>query len=324
MWTLSSNLGEPAGEMRRAFMQTLVKLMGTNERIVMLEADLGGASGSNKSVGKAYPDRYFDVGISEANMMGMAAGLSMRGFVPFVHTFAPFASRRAADQVYLEGAYARNTFTIYASDPGVCAEHNGGTHSTYEDVAFMRAIPEAEVYHPADPVQFTWLVESLADRSGLHYVRAARKSVPAIYAPGSRFEIGQASLLRQGEDVLLVACGEMVADALAAAGALDSHGVSSTVLDMFTLKPFDAKSVLAHAAGKRLVVTMENHSVIGGLGSAVAEVLSEAGLGVALRRVGVPDRFGQVGSVAYLKESYGLTPARAVSLALDFIHLKAS
>ncbi|WP_350258562.1 transketolase family protein [Scrofimicrobium sp. R131] len=306
-WELADEHGPAQQEMRQAFCQTVSELMEANDRVVMLEADLGSASGTLTTIGRSHPGRYFNVGISEANMMGMAGGLSLRGFVPFVHTFAPFASRRAADQVYLEGAYARNSFTIYASDPGVCAEHNGGTHSSYEDVSLMRAIPEMEVYHPADPVQFAWLVRQLAERPRVHYVRAARKKVAQIYQAGSTFEIGRGNLLADGADLVLVAAGDLLGEALAVREALAERGVGAAVVDMFTLKPFDEELLLSVAAGKQLVVTMENHSVYGGLGGIVAEVLATAGLGVPLRRIGVNDQFGQVGTIDFLKQTYGLT-----------------
>ncbi|MDR1611861.1 MAG: alpha-ketoacid dehydrogenase subunit beta [Planctomycetota bacterium] len=319
-WTVLTDAGrgKPAVEMRKAFMTAVNAAMDRNERVVMLEADLGGASGSRAVVGKQHPERYFDVGIAEANMVGMAAGLSMLGFVPFLHSFAPFLSRRVADQLYLEGAYARTTMILYASDPGVCAAQNGGTHSTYEDVALVRAIPGVNVFHPADAVQMTWLVSELAGRRGVHYLRANRKLNPDIYSEGSRFEIGRGNVLRRGGDILLVAAGDMLPEALEAAEILAKDGLAATVLDMFTLKPFDAELLLKAAEGKRVVVTMENHSIYGGLGGIVAELLAEAGCRVPLRRIGIRDRFGQVGDVMFLKKSYGLTVADTLEAIKGF------
>ena len=305
MWRLLEQAPEKAREQREVFRDTLIDLMDADDKIVMLEADLGGASGSLK-IGRAHPERYFECGVMEANMIGVAAGLSMRGFTPFVHTFAPFASRRVADQVFLEGAYAGNTLNIYASDPGVCAATNGGTHTTFEDISLMRAIPGVMVFDPADGVQLEWLIRTLSGLRGVHYVRTTRKGILPVYAPGSTFEIGKGNVLRRGGDVLLLAMGQVLEDALAAAARLESEGVSVEVIDMFTVKPFDRELLLSEAAGKRLVVTCENHSVYGGLGSTVAECLAELPAHAPLCRIGIEDRFGQVGSLDYLKKDYGL------------------
>ncbi len=299
-------------EMRTAFMQTVSNLMDSDDRVVMLEADLGGASGSQGIVGSKHPDRFINVGIAEANMVGIAAGLSMRGFAPYMHTFAPFVARRAADQIYLEGAFAQNSFTIYASDPGFCSAANGGTHSTYEDIAIMRAMPTVEVYHPADAVQMAWLVETVKDRDGVHYIRANRKGCAPIYEPGSTFEIGKGNVIQEGSDVLLVATGDLVGDAKEAGEQLSADGISTQVIDMFSLKPFDEELLLAAAKDKKLIVTMENHSIYGGLGGIVAEIIAEKGVCVPLERIGVEDKFGQVGTVDFLKETYGLTAENAV------------
>ncbi len=300
--------------MRKAFMTAVTGLMDTDERVVMLEADLGGASGSCGVVGKKHPSRFINVGIAEANMVGVAAGMSMLGYVPFLHSFAPFLSRRSADQIYLEGAYAGNTMNLYASDPGVCAAQNGGTHSTYEDIAYMRAVPSVEIYHPADAAMMTWLVKEVAGRKGVHYIRANRKACPDIYADGSTFEVGKGNVLRKGETVLLVSMGDTLPEALEAADALAAEGVSVEVIDMFTIKPFDAELLMKEMKGKKLVVTLENHSIYGGLGGIVAELMAEAGAGIPLRRVGVNDQFGQVGDVKFLKKTYGLTAAHTMEV----------
>lgn len=314
MWKLRTEKNPAPVEMRKAFMAAVAGLMDTDERVVMLEADLGGASGSCGLVGKKHPGRFINVGIAEANMVGTAAGMSMLGYVPYMHSFAPFLSRRSADQIFLEGAYAGNTMNLYASDPGVCAAQNGGTHSTYEDIAYMRAVPTVEIYHPADAAMMTWLVKEVAGRKGVHYIRANRKACPDIYAEGSTFEVGKGNVLRTGETVLLVSMGDTLPEALEAADALAGEGVSVEVIDMFTIKPFDAELLMKEMKGKKLVVTLENHSIYGGLGGIVAELMAEAGAGIPLRRVGVNDQFGQVGDVAFLKETYGLTAAHTVEV----------
>ena len=305
MWKRLERAPEKAREQRVVFYQTLEVLMDENPKIVALEADLGGASGSLR-VKRSHPENFIECGIMEANMIGVAAGMSMRGFVPFVHSFSPFASRRVADQVFLAGAYSHNTINIYASDPGVCAATNGGTHTSFEDVSLMRAIPGVEVYDPADGVQLEWLIRTLAERSVVHYIRTTRKDILPVYEPGSTFELGKGNVLCEGGDVLMIAAGTVLEDALGAAKALTESGVSVEVVDMFTLKPLDEELVLREAAGKRLVVTVENHSITGGLGSAVAELLAARPVHAPLLRVGVREQFGQVGSLKYLKRAYGL------------------
>lgn len=318
MWKLLDSAPERAREQRAVFYETLERLMDADGKIVALEADLGGASGSLR-LKKAHPKQFIECGIMEANMIGVAAGMSMRGFVPFVHTFAPFASRRVADQLFLAGAYSHNTLNVYASDPGVCAATNGGTHTTFEDVSLMRAIPGVEVFDPADGVQLEWLIAVLAERRGVHYIRTTRKDIRPVYAPGSTFEIGRGNVLRRGGDVLMIAMGTVLEDALRAAEALEADGVSVELVDMFTVKPLDRELILGEMAGKKLIVTCENHSVTGGLGSAVAEVLAELPAHAPLLRIGVKDQFGQVGSLNYLKRAYGLdaeSVAAAVRAAL--------
>lgn len=300
-------------ELRKVFVNTLGTLMDEDSAICVLEADLGGASGTSQLQDKG--ERFIQCGISEAHMMGVAAGLSSEGYVPFCHTFAPFAARRTYDQIYMSGAYAHNTINIWGSDPGFYAAHNGGTHTSYEDVALMRAIPSAVVCDPADGIQMEWVLRTFAKLGeGVHYVRGNRKGVHTIYEPGSTFELGKANIIQEGEDIVIFAAGSLVYDALKAAQALQKDkGITVTVADMFSLKPFDEESVRKHAAGKKLAVTFENHNVIGGLGDAVASVLAEEGSATPLLKHGVKERFGQVGSAEFLQEEYGLTSEHLVS-----------
>lgn len=319
MWKLIETAPEKVKEQRAVFYDTLNSLMDDgNDKIVVLEADLGGASGSLR-VKKAHPEQFVECGIMEANMIGVAAGMSMRGFVPFVHTFSPFASRRVADQVFLAGAYSYNTINIYASDPGVCAATNGGTHTSFEDISLMRAIPNVEIYDPADGVQLEWLIHELIDKKGIHYIRTTRKDIPSIYEPGSKFELGKGNVLKEGKDVLLIAMGHMLKDALNAAEILEAEGISTEVIDMFTIKPIDRELVLSQSEGKKLIVTCENHSVIGGLGATVAEILCEQGCHAPLKRIGVQDQFGQVGSLNYLKKAYNMTAEDIVNTVREAI-----
>lgn len=309
MWKLRKEIQQSPKELRKVFVETLEHMMDEDKKVVALEADLGSASGFC-SLKKNHPEQFIDVGIAEANMMGIAAAMSMRGFLPYVHTFSPFASRRVADQVFLAGAYSKNTINIYGSDPGICAAANGGTHTTFEDIAIYRAMPNTMVFAPADGVQLAWLLKELRTITGVHYIRANRKAVADIYEEGSAFEIGKGNIIKEGKEVLLISMGELLADALKAAEELENEGISVEVIDMFSIKPFDTELIRREIGGKSLVVTFENHSVYNGLGSAVAEVMAENGAGIRLKRIGVHDRFGQVGSFEYLKQAYGLTAER--------------
>lgn len=306
MFTLAKNRAEKGKELRSVMVESIEAAMDADDRVVALEADLGGAS-KFTAIQKSHPSRFVQCGIAEADMVGIAAGLSVEGFHPFMHTFGPFATRRCFDQIFLSGAYAHNTLNIYGSDPGFCVGTNGGTHTTWEDMALMRSIPGAVVCDVADEAQLRWVVAEFASTEGVHYVRANRKDVRNVYEPGSTFEIGKGNLLVQGSDVLIVACGQLVSEALDAAEALAAKGVSCSVIDMFCVKPLDEELLLSEAAGKKLVVTFENHGVIGGLGDACAAAVAESGCGVRLVRHGVKERFGQVGSPAWLQKEFRLT-----------------
>lgn len=323
MWKLTSSPSLSEKELKFVFSETLQEIMTDNRNVIALDADLGDASSFSK-IAKSHPTQFLNVGIAEANMVGIAAGMSMLGFVPFIHSFAPFVSRRASDQIFLAGAYSKNTINIYASDPGVCAATNGGTHTTFEDLGFMRALPGALVFDPADAVQLSWLIHSLVPLKGIHYIRSSRKATPQIYQTGSTFEIGKGNIINQGSDVLLISMGEVLSDALSAAIQLESSDISVEVIDMFTIKPLDTELIIKEAKGKKLIVTFENHSIINGLGSAVAEVMAEHSIAAPLKRIGVNDQFGQVGSVDYLKETYGLTTEHVVRSVLNFFMTKTS
>lgn len=306
MFKLVSDRSTNGRDMRLAVVQTIQDLMKTNDKIVALEADLGGAS-KFTDIQKTNPDRFVQCGIAEADMIGIASGLSVEGFIPFVHTFAPFSVRRALDQIYLSGAYAKNTLNIYGSDPGFCVGANGGTHTTFEDMAIMRAIPNTIVIDPVDDVQLEWCIRQLATMEGVHYFRANRKAVRQFYQAGSEFTLGKGNVVKEGKDVCIIACGQLVNDAMDAALDLEEKGISCEVIDMFTIKPLDVDLLLKEIPGKKAVVTFENHSVIGGLGSAVSEVLAEHGITVPFKRHGVEDCFGQVGSKDFLQKEFGLT-----------------
>lgn len=284
----------------------VIEAIEENDKVVQLEADLAGASKTNL-IQKAYPDNYIQCGIAEANMVGVACGMSSEGYIPFVHTFGPFATRRVFDQVFLSGAYAHNTINIYGSDPGFTVGPNGGTHTTWEDVALMRTIPNAIVCDVCDEVQAKWLVKEFAKMEGIHYFRGNRKAVRNVYEPGSTFEIGKGNIVRQGKDVLVISAGQLVSDALDAAEKLEKEGISVEVIDMFCIKPIDSQLILKEVQNKKALVTFENHSITGGLSSAVAEVLMDAQVSIPFKRHGVNEQFGQVGTPDFLQKEFKLT-----------------
>ena len=306
MFQLAENRQEAGRELRDCVVETLQELMKDDDKITALEADLGGASGFTK-IKKTNPERFIQCGIAEANMMGVAAGLSLTGFKPFTHTFAPFATRRVFDQLFLSGAYAGNTINVYGSDPGFSVASNGGTHTAWEDVALIREIPGAVICDPADDVQMEWIIKEFLKMEGIHYVRSNRKAVRNVYKKGSSFKIGQGNILKEGKDILIIAAGQLVSEALDCAEELEKEGYSVEVIDMFTIKPLDEKLLIKEAKGKSKIVTIENHSIYGGLGSAVSEVIVENGISVPVKRIGVKEKFGQVGTAEFLQEEFGLT-----------------
>lgn len=306
MFQLAENRQEAGRELRDCVVETLQELMKDDDKITALEADLGGASGFTK-IKKTNPERFIQCGIAEANMMGVAAGLSLTGFKPFTHTFAPFATRRVFDQLFLSGAYAGNTINVYGSDPGFSVASNGGTHTAWEDVALIREIPGAVICDPADDVQMEWIIKEFLKMEGIHYVRSNRKAVRNVYKKGSYFKIGQGNILKEGKDILIIAAGQLVSEALDCAEELEKEGYSVEVIDMFTIKPLDEKLLIKEAKGKSKIVTIENHSIYGGLGSAVSEVIAENGISVPVKRIGVKEKFGQVGTAEFLQEEFGLT-----------------
>lgn len=306
MYTLIDNRNVMGKEFRVCVVETLQELMEIDDKVVALEADLGGASGFTK-IQKTNPDRFIQCGIAEANMMGVGAGLSLMGYKPFMHTFGPFATRRAYDQIFLSGGYAHNTLNIYGSDPGFTAGANGGTHNTWEDIALMRVIPDAIVCDAADEIQMKWIIREFAKLNGIHYVRAGRKASRRIYTNDSTFELGKGNILKNGKDVLIISSGQLISEALDCADNLEKQGISVEVIDMFCIKPLDKTLIVNEAQGKKVIVTFENHSIIGGLGSAVAEVLVENGCLSKFKRIGMNDRFGEVGTPDWLQKKFKLT-----------------
>jgi len=292
-------------DVRATFCDTLIELAEENENIVILDADLMSAMGT-KPFAQKFPERAIDCGIQEANMVGVAAGLSATGKIPFAHTFGPFMTRRACDQIYVSAAYAQLNVKLIGSDPGVTAAINGGTHMPFEDMSIMRSVPGMTCIEPTDATMLKSVLRQVAGVYGMHYMRIVRKSAIKVYEDDSEFEVGKAARLKEGGDVTIIASGYCVSEALRAAASLETEGISAAVLDMFTWKPVDVAAVVEAAGATGAIVTAENHTVMGGLGSAVAEVLVK-NKPVPMEMVGVQDLFGQVGPAEFLAEHYGIT-----------------
>jgi transketolase len=293
-------------EMRMAYVDTLMALAENNKDIIVLEADL--MSCTNTGVfKKAYPDRFINCGIAEANMVGIASGLSTLGKTPFAASFGCFASRRVFDQFFLSANYARLNVKLIGTDPGVTAAFNGGTHMPFEDLALMRVVPGLTVVEPSDPNSCAAFVRLMADEYGCHYMRIPRKSVPYLYPENETFRFGQAKVLKEGKDICFVALGSlMVNQSLKACETLAASGISAGVLDILTLKPIDRNAILDQAGKVRAIISAENAQIAGGLGGAVAEILAENNCGCKFSRIGIRDEFGEVGTQDYLVDRFGL------------------
>lgn len=305
--------GKDSVEMRKVYAGFVRQQIEQHSGIIALEADLM-SSMAMDSVHADWPDHVINCGIMEANVIGMAAGLSLTGRKPFVHTFTAFASRRCFDQLFMALDYQHNNVKVIASDAGVTACHNGGTHMSFEDMGIVRGLAHSIVLEVTDSVMFADILRQLMTLEGFYWVRTIRKQAATIYQPGSTFTIGKGNVLREGNDITLIANGIMVAEALEAARILETQKVSAAVIDMFTLKPIDRMLVKKYAEKTGRIVTCENHSIHNGLGSAVAEVLGETHP-VPLRRVGVKEQYGQVGTQDYLQQTYGLTAVDIVNAA---------
>lgn len=321
MYQIKTVLEKESREMRAVYCETLQQLARENDQICVLDADLVGSSGI-KPFFQEFPDRAIDCGIQENNMIGVAAGLSAAGMIPFAHSFGPFATRRCVDQIFISCAYARLNVRIVGSDPGVTAAYNGGTHMPFEDMGTLMSIPRITLLEPTDSVQLRWLIRALEKEYGVFYIRLLRKNAVGVFEEGSSFELGKFARLREGADVAVIASGIMTAEALKAAQMLEAEGIHASVLNAFTWKPLDEAALAEYAAKCGCIVTAENHNILGGLGSAVANTLSRT-RPVPVEMVGIEDSFGEVGSEAFLRERFDLTADHIVRAAKAAIARKA-
>jgi transketolase len=308
--------------MKAVFVDFMREEMRRDEKRVFLDADLSKCIGS-ACLYAEFPDRTFDVGIAEANMAGMAAGLSAYGYKPVITSFAPFATRRMLDQIVISIAYSRQNCVIVGTDPGICAELNGGTHMPFEDIGALRSIPDITIYEPTDIIELQAVLPEIMAKTGVIYIRLNRKTPPVVYAgkEDKEFSLTKADVMREGKDVSIIASGIMVSTALEAADELLKAGVSAEVVCCHTVKPIDAATIVASAKKTGAVATAENHNVIGALNSAVCETLC-ANYPVPVKCVGVKEKFGEVGKMPYLRKVYNMETADVVRAALEAVAMK--
>lgn len=307
-------------ELRQVYTEFLIDAAATDERIVLMDADLMKASKAIPFRDK-YPERTVDVGVAEANMIGVASGLAASGKIPFTHTFTPFATRRCFDQVTISVAYSKLNVKMMGSDPGVTAELNGGTHMSFEDVGLMRTLPGMTIIEPVDAYQLQAAMPQIIDHDGPVYIRVFRKTKETFFSPDYKFNWGKGDTLRDGKDVTIIASGIMVKESMEAAELLKAEGIDARVVNIHTVKPIDKDIIIKAAEETGAIVTAENHNVIGALGSAVAEVLVE-NKPVPMARIGVQDHFGEVGKMDFLMEKYNMLATDIVKAVKETVAKK--
>ncbi len=297
---------------RQSYGEMLEKLGEENPNIVVLDADLSAAT-KTSIFAKKFPDRFFDMGIAEANMMGVAGGMASCGKIPFVSTFAAFATGRAYDQIRSSICYPNLNVKICATHCGITVGEDGATHQMLEDLALMRVLPNMTVICPSDDVETKCLIKEIANIKGPVYVRLARLATQGIYEENQTFEIGKAVQIGEGTDATVFATGVVVPEAIKAKEILEKEGIHIRVVDMHTIKPIDKEMIIKSAKETKKLISIEDHSIIGGLGSAISEVLTEE-YPCKLVRMGIKDIFGQSGNAVELLKYFGLTSEGIVEM----------
>ncbi len=302
---------------REAYGEILVELGKANENIVVLDADL---SGSTKTAmfRKHFPDRFFNMGIAEQNMMATAAGLATVGKIPFVSSFAMFATGRAWEMLRQSVCLGEKNVKVVATHSGVTVGEDGATHQALEDIAITRVIPHLSVIVPADYYETKKAIEYVAKTEGAFYVRLSRSATPVVFDENVEFNFGKVKVVKEGKDLTIFACGIMVAVSLAAAKLLEKQGISAEVINVSTIKPLDVEGVVASAKKTNKVVTVEEHNIIGGLGSAISEALSE-NYPVKVKRIGVDGQFGRSGTGDELLKKFNLTDEGIAKVCAEFL-----
>ncbi len=290
---------------RDAYGKALVKLGQVNDDVVVLDADLSKSTKTNDFF-KAYPNRFFNMGIAEQNLVGAACGFAAAGKIPFASTFAMFATGRAFEVIRNSVCYPKLNVKICATHAGITVGEDGGSHQSVEDISLMRSVPNMTVLVPADGIEAEKMILEAAKFNGPMYVRLGRSAVPTLFDENYEFKIGKGAVLRNGNDATIIACGIMVNEALVAADMLKEENIDVRVINMSTIKPIDTELIVSAAKETKAIVTAEEHSIIGGLGSAVSEVVSE-NHPIIVKKVGMNDTFGESGTPNELLEKYGLT-----------------
>ncbi len=305
-------------EIRKVLNRVLREMMTADERVMVIDADLAGANGT-KDIRKDFPDRALDVGIAEANMASIAGGLSSYGYIPFICTFTPFATRRMCDQITLSICYAKQNVKIVGTDPGIAAEINGGTHMSMEDIGVLRSIPNIVIFEPVDGYQLEKALPVIKDYEGAVYIRMFRKVLEPVFNEDYKFDLFKADVVKEGKDLTILASGIMVQESVKALELLKAEGIDAELINVHTIKPIDKDTIIASAKKTGAVLTCENHNVIGGLYSAAAEVFASE-YPVKMKAIGVQDRFGEVGKLPYLKSVMKMTAEDIVAAAKDLLN----
>lgn len=292
-------------EMRQAFALELEKAMNENENIVVLNADLAKPNGMG-NFSEKFPDRAINVGIAEQNMASIAAGMSSYGLIPFICSFTPFATRRICDQIAISICYANQNVKIVGTDPGISAEYNGGTHMSFEDIGVLRSIPNMVIFEPVDNAQLINIFPQILKYKGPVYIRMFRKNTPDIFDANEKFDLFKPKVIKEGTDVSIFCSGLTTNDVLEADKILQSENINAEIINIHTIKPIDSEGVFKSIRKTGCAVTVENHNIIGGLRSAIAEV-SASECPIPIEFIGINDKFGQVGKIPYLKETYHMT-----------------
>jgi transketolase len=309
-------------ELRFVYGHTLNELIEENPNVYCLEADLSKASGTNPLVLNAHPNNFVNAGVAEANMVGVAAGLASEGKIPFAATFCSFASRRVYDQITVSVAYANNNVKIVGTGPGVTQGPNGGTHMCFQDLAIMRAMPNIKIFSPADAFELRAVLRYMAENYGGMYLQLLRMKHPAIFTKDYVFDIDRAKVLSEGKDITVISTGLGTHLAVQAVKQLRQDGIAVDHLHIPVIKPFPVDDVVSSAKKTGAVITVENQNIIGGLGGAVAETLSEHHP-VRVKRLGVPDQFGEIATEDYLFNKFGFNVEHIVEAGKKLIQNKA-
>ena len=304
-------------EMRQVLFNTMNELMEQHKNIVFMDADLAEANGTMK-LREIYKDRAFDVGISEANMASMAAGMSAYGMNPYICTFTPFSSRRICDQISISLSYAKQNVKIIATDAGVAAEMNGGTHMSFEDIGVLRSIPGVTIIDVVDEVQLREILMQTVSLNGVFYIRLPRKQVAKVYDDSYKFNISKADVMKTGSDLTIFSTGMMVNFCMEASSILEKEGIKAEVISVPVIKPIDEDTIIKSLTKTGKALTVENHNVIGGLYSAICEVSCRE-VPSKIKSVGVQDHFGEVGEIKFLLKKYHMTSEDIVQKAKELL-----